>query len=84
MTSFLIEKDSGLKRDQVINKHKKLNIDSRPVFPSISQYPIWGKKYDENTNSKLISENALNLPSGVKLTYNEIDYISDALISMVR
>lgn len=84
MTSILIEKDSGLKRDEVINKLKKLNIDSRPVFPSISQYPIWGKKYDENTNSKLISENALNLPSGVKLTYNEIDYISDALISMVR
>ncbi len=43
MTSFLIEKDSGLKRDEVINKHKKLSIDSRVVLPSISHNPIWGK-----------------------------------------
>ena len=32
---------------------KSMNIDTRPVFPSISQYPIWGERHDENINSKI-------------------------------
>ena len=63
---------------------KSMNIDTRPVFPSISQYPIWGERHDENINSKIIGENGVNLPSGVNLSTNEIDYISESIISLLR
>ncbi len=84
MTSLLIDPETGIKRDSFINDLKKLNIDTRTVFPSISQYPIWGKKYEENVNASVISKNALNLPSGVLLTTNEIDYISDSVIKLLK
>ena len=43
-----------------------------------------GEKYRENKNSKIVGENAINLPSGVNLTDNEIDYISESIISLVE
>ena len=43
----------------IVKKLKDLNIDTRPVFPSISQYPYWTKKQIEQPNSKLISDRAL-------------------------
>ena len=84
MTSILLDKEIGLNRDKFSDDLRKLNIDTRPVFPSISQYPIWGEKYRENKNSKIVGENAINLPSGVNLTDNEIDYISESIISLVE
>ena len=84
MTSVLLDQNLNLSRDSFMEELHKLNIDTRTVFPSISQYPIWGKEYKENINSKLIGNNGINLPSGVNLTNNEIDYISNAVISLLE
>ena len=83
MTSVLIDSELNIEREALTNQLRDLNIDTRPVFPAISQYPIWGKKYKENPNSKIIGENAFNLPSGVNLKKEEIDYICESLISIV-
>ena len=80
MTSILLDKGGLI--DKFSDDLRA--IDTRPVFPSISQYPIWGEKYRENKNSKIVGENAINLPSGVNLTDNEIDYISESIISLVE
>ena len=84
MTSILLDQNLNISRDTFMEELHKLNIDTRTIFPSISQYPIWGKKYKENINSKFIGNNGINLPSGVKLTNNEIDYISNAVISLLE
>jgi len=84
MTSILLNPETGIQRDKFMEYLKHKNIDTRPVFPSISQYPIWGKKYKENKVAKLIGENGVNLPSGVNLTFDEIDYISDTVISFIE
>ena len=84
MTSILLDQNLNISRDSFMEELKKLNIDTRSVFPSISQYPIWGKEYKENINSKLIGDNGINLPSGVNLTNNEIDYISNSVISLLE
>tara|TARA_X000001036_G_scaffold439303_1_gene489925 strand:- start:10539 stop:12158 length:1620 start_codon:yes stop_codon:yes gene_type:complete len=84
MTSLLLNPHLDIKRDELAQELREAQIDTRPVFPSISQYPIWEKKYEENKNSKIIAENALNLPSGVGLSSNEIDYISDTLIRILQ
>ncbi len=57
-------------------------IDSRPVFPSISTYPMWKSK--NNYFSKEFSKYSLNLPSGHNLNRQKIKYISECLIKILN
>ena len=75
MTNILIT-HKKCKRNNFIEYLRKNNIDSRPVFSPISEYPIWDRKLKAKRVSKLIGNNAINLPSGVTLTKGEIRYIS--------
>jgi len=75
MTSIYINKKNKLSRDNLIKELKRNNIDTRPVFPPISEYPIWKKKYKAKTNAKLIGSSSINLPSGVCLKYEEVKYV---------
>ena len=75
MTNILIT-HKKCKRTKFIEYLRKNNIDSRPVFSPISEYPIWDRKLKAKRVSKLIGNNAINLPSGVTLTKGEIRYIS--------
>ena len=83
MTSVLLDSNLNIKRESLINKLRELKIDTRPVFPAMSQFPIWSKEYEVKPNAKIIGENAINLPSGVKLKNEEIDYICESLISII-
>jgi len=75
MTSFILSDDSLISRDELISSLKKDGIDSRPVFPAISQYPIW--KYEANVqpNAKKIGATGINLPSGVLLSQAAIEKV---------
>lgn len=73
MSNITIESNK-ISRDNLILELKKKNIDSRPVFPSVSQYPIW----ESNQNldiSKIVARKGLNLPSGVSLEKNDIQRV---------
>ena len=73
MTSITVESNK-ISRDNLILELKKKNIDSRPVFPSVSEYPIW----ESNQNldiSKLVARKGLNLPSAVSLEKNDIQRV---------
>ena len=65
----------GISRNKLIKRLKEDGIDTRPVFPTISKYPMWESDC-HNPNAVLISENSINLPSGHNLKEHEIDYIS--------
>ena len=84
MTSILLKKESKISREKFCQKLKKRNIDTRPVFPSISQYPYWNTKQKQQTNSALIAESGINLPSGVCLTKEEVDYVCDCIIEILN
>ena len=43
MTSILLDPAAGISRDELRTALKERNIDTRPVFPAISQYPIWNR-----------------------------------------
>lgn len=79
MTSLRVLNNKKISRDGLMKQLKKRNIDSRRVFPAISQYPIWHKKFSPKKNAKLISDNSLNLPSGVTLTKKQVDYICQSI-----
>ena len=78
MTNIIITSNK-LNRNNLIEYLKNNNIDSRPVFSPISEYPIWGKKLKAKKISSIVGNNALNLPSGVKLTKAEVFYISSKI-----
>lgn len=83
MTSLRLLETSRIDQKNLISTLKELNIDSRPVFPAISQYPIWGETVQPEQNAKLIGSTSINLPSGVGLSNAQIDYICDKIISLV-
>jgi perosamine synthetase len=75
MTSILLTEEAPVDRDGLMAQLKKHHIDSRPVFPAISQYPIWPGKQAPGKNAARIAARAINLPSGVCLARAEVDYI---------
>jgi perosamine synthetase len=60
---------------------KKKGIDTRPIFPSISQYPMWKSK--NKFFSKELNKYGLNLPSGHNLKKSQVDYISKNIINIL-
>jgi perosamine synthetase len=59
-------------RDQVLKLLKKLGVDARPFFFSLSTMNIYKKyAFNENTISKKISKSGLNLP-----TYGDLNNLS--------
>ena len=76
MTSILLDDDIQISRDALISQLKQHNIDSRPVFPAISQYPIWDRKQAAQPVADKVAKRALNLPSGVCLKKDEVMYVT--------
>jgi len=79
MTSIMLNQDFSISRNQLMTKLKEDGIDSRPVFPTISKYPMW-KSDCHNPNAIAISENSINLPSGHNLTKKEVNYVCESII----
>ena len=76
MSSLRLDESAPIGRDGLIQKLKKLNVDTRPVFPAISQYPIWPRHQAPQPTAMRVGLQAMNLPSGVCLTKNEVMYVA--------
>ncbi len=80
MTSIILVKEKlkkkmdGLALSKIL---KKKGIDTRPIFPSISTYPMW--KSNNQFFSKELGKYGLNLPSGHNLKKNQVDYITKSI-----
>lgn len=81
-TIFIKEYKKRLKGDFLAKKLKKNYIDTRPVFPSLSSFPIW--KENNNFFSKELSEYSLNLPSGHNLRESQVRYICQMIIKIIN
>ncbi|QLL22955.1 DegT/DnrJ/EryC1/StrS family aminotransferase [Actinobacteria bacterium IMCC25003] len=79
MSSFTLGQECKVDRDGLIAALKLNGIDSRPVFPSISQYKIWGYAPQVPHNSKLIGDSGINLPSGVLLNFRTVEKVIETI-----
>ena len=79
MSSLAMRKNFGVSRDELIKRLKIDGIDTRPVFPTISKYPMWYSE-NKNKNAQEISQNGINLPSGHNLSEDHIDHICNILV----
>jgi len=79
MTSLRIIDFKKINRDNLIKYLKANKIDSRPIFPAISEYPIWGVNKKITKNASILSKSVVNLPSGVNLSFKQIEYICNKI-----
>jgi perosamine synthetase len=80
MSSIKILESLVLDRDELGHRLSSLGIDTRPVFPPISSYNIWGKMVEPCPNAQELGRSAINLPSGVKLSKKSVKKIVDCIL----
>jgi perosamine synthetase len=83
MNSITLASDVSITRDEVMEKLKTDGIDTRPVFPAISQYPIWDKSHVPGEVATRIGAQSINLPSGVKLSKKSVQKVCDAINNLI-
>lgn len=74
MVCLVLERDTGISRDELMETLKHRGIDSRPFFYPISQMPVYKKK-KFNPVAYQLSQKGLNLPSGINIEKEEVEYI---------
>lgn len=84
MTSILLGKNAPVGRDEFMSQLKRRNVDTRCVFPAISQYPIWPRKSTPRQNAHFVGEHGVNLPSGVCLSKEEIGYVCEQIRGILK
>lgn len=73
----------NISRDEVMEKLKADGIDTRPVFPPISQYPFWDRTHVPGAVATQVGANSINLPSGVKLSKASIERVCESLVNLI-
>lgn len=84
MTSIYLEDSCPLPRNGLRAELRNRNIDTRDVFPAISQYPVWPRKQSPQPRGTRIGERAINLPSGVCLKREQVDYVCEQIRSLLK
>jgi perosamine synthetase len=83
MNSVTLDDSLPISRDELMEKLKADGIDTRPVFPAISQYPFWDQKHVPGEVATRIGDQSINLPSGVKLSKKSIERVCEAITAIV-
>lgn len=79
MTNAELEEGVGIERDELRKVMLDRGVDTRPVFPAISQYPIWPRPQEPQPTALRVGQRAINLPSGVLLRREHVAYVGQCL-----
>jgi perosamine synthetase len=81
MTSIRLINGQEDSARNLMSKLAASGIDTRPVFPAISRYEFWGgTRRPAGPNALDISTNGINLPSGVGLSRETVDYVCEQIL----
>jgi perosamine synthetase len=83
MTSVHIGR-AGFGRDAFREALLQSGIDTRPVFSPMSRYPVWERRVDEQPVAAAVSDNAINLPSGVRLSRGTVTRVGEVVRKLLR
>ena len=84
MSSIRVGEAAPVSRDDLIKALRQRNVDTRPVFPAISQYPIWPRQQAPQPTAMRVGEQAFNLPSGVCLGKDEVAYVAKQVRALLE
>lgn len=79
MTSIKLSGKHSGKREELTAHLKSLGIDTRPVFPNISKFTFWGGEPQAFPAADAIADDGINLPSGVGLTRNDVEFVAKSI-----
>lgn len=82
MTSIRLQ-GANLDRDTLRGELRQSGIDTRPLFDPISLFPYWESQKSEHVVASQVSASAINLPSGVRMTRDEVDRVTRAVFSVL-
>lgn len=82
MSSIVLDKDIKISRNNLRKRLKERMIDTRPFFYPVSMFPMF--KEENTPNAHHIGHNGINLPSGINLTTQEIDYIAQQIKDILK
>jgi perosamine synthetase len=85
MVTVILDPKLGLKKEKLMQLMESRNISCRPFFSPLSMIPAY-EKYTEadlaktrNTTSYTISPYGINLPSGMNMDREKVNYVCDML-----
>lgn len=84
MTSIRVDPEFGLTRTEMRSALRDAGVDSRPVFPAISRYPMWSQRQEPGRVADAIGSSGINLPSGVRLRRHEVARVGEAIRAALR
>jgi len=77
MTSIILDDDIPVSREAIQSDLFKKGIDTRPVFPPMSSFPMFKKT--ANPVSEFIGKKGINLPSALNMTESDVNYVCQEL-----
>jgi len=89
MVSIIIDEKRGLEKEELMRLLAEKNIDSRPFFRPLSSIPAYESSEQadvarrRNHVSYRIAPFGVNLPSGLSLDEEKVEYICDALHTLL-
>lgn len=77
MTSIVLNKGFAVTRDELMSALKERNIDTLPIFPPMSSFRMFASC--NNPVARHVGDNGINLPSGHRITHDQVIYICDCI-----
>lgn len=85
MYSIVLNEKTKIKRQNLVKRLEELGIETRDFFYPMHKLPIYSSYSKEKYPiAEFLSKKGINLPSSTKLTNEEIDYICDKIIEIIR
>lgn len=81
--SILLENSAKLDRDDVLKIFKTNNIHARPAFPRMSQFPTLKHRYS-NPVAEIVEKRGISLPSPANISEEDVDFVCNKLIELVK
>lgn len=82
MTSIVLSETVPIERDELRRKLLEKGIDTRPIFPPMSSFPMF--KRANNPVAELVGRRGINLPTALNLTKEDIDLVSENVIMLLE
>jgi perosamine synthetase len=83
MYSILVNEDYPLSRDALMAALKERGVDTRPFFRAIHTMPSHARELSLPVAERLAAT-GINLPSSVKLTEEQIDYVCQQIAALAK
>ena len=81
--AFLMGDEIKVSREQLLKELRDLDIHGRPAFPRMSRFPMHEQRF-ENPVATLVQSRGVNLPAASNLTKENIDFVCDSLIEIIK